>query len=79
MCVRHYNITISKVDRCTERFAQAGGALDHGIQYRLHSDLRLADDLQDLRGRRLLLKRLGEVVSTLAQLVKQARVLNGNN
>ena len=39
----------------------------------------LDDDLQHLRGRRLLLQRLGEIVGALAQLVEQPRVLDGDD
>ena len=39
----------------------------------------LADDLKHLRGRRLLLQRLREIVGALAQLVEQARVLDGDH
>ena len=39
----------------------------------------LRDDLQHLRGRRLLLQRFGEIVGALAQLVEQPRVLDGDD
>src|SRR5262249_38698038 len=40
---------------------------------------RAGDDLQDLRCRGLPLKRLGEIVGTLSQLVEQPRVLDGDD
>ena len=35
--------------------------------------------LQHLRGRRLLLQRLGEIVGALAQLLEQPRILDGDD
>ena len=40
---------------------------------------RIADDLQHLGRRGLLLQRFGQVVCTLAQLVEQPRVLDGDD
>jgi hypothetical protein len=40
---------------------------------------RAGDDLQDLRCRGLPLKRLGEIVGTLSQLVEEPRVLDGDD
>ena len=39
----------------------------------------LDDDLEHLRGRGLLLQRLGQIVGALAQLVEQPRVLDGDD
>ena len=41
----------------------------HGLEHRLKLAGRAADDLQDLRGRPLLLQRLGKVLLRLCQLV----------
>jgi hypothetical protein len=40
---------------------------------------RTTNYVQHLRGRRLLLERLAEIVRALAQLVEQARVLDGDD
>src|SRR5262249_3740670 len=54
------------------RFANSCGVLQHRLEDRLQIAGRAADDLQDLGSRGLLLKRL-------AQLVKQARVVDGDD
>ncbi len=40
---------------------------------------RAADDAEDLRGRSLLLQRLGEIVGALPQFAEQTRVLDGDH
>ena len=52
--------------------ADADRILQHGLEHRLEVARRARDDLQHLRGRRLLLQRL-------AQFVEQARVLDGDD
>jgi len=54
------------------RLAYAGRVFQHRPEYRLKRARRAADDLEHLRRRSLLLQRL-------AQLVKQPRVLDGDN
>ena len=53
-----------------------GSVLQHGLEHRLQLAGRAGDDLKHLRGRGLLLQRLGEIVGALAQLVEQSRVLD---
>src|SRR5262249_43974902 len=52
--------------------ADASCARQHCLEHRLQFARRAADDLQDLRGRRLLLQRL-------PQLIEQASILDGND
>ena len=40
---------------------------------------RVADDLEDVRCRRLLLQRFGQIVGALAQFVEQPRILDGDH
>jgi hypothetical protein len=47
--------------------ADAGCVLQHGLEHRLQTALRAADDLEDLRGRGLLLQRLGESLPGLSE------------
>src|SRR5262245_47890764 len=54
------------------RLAYAGRVFQHRLEYRLKRARRAADDLEHLRRRSLLLQRL-------AQLVEQARVLDGDD
>ena len=58
---------------------QAQAALHDGIEHRLRVAHRIADDVEHLAGRGLLLQRLGEIVGALAQLVEQPRVLDGDD
>src|SRR6516164_11827815 len=53
-------------------FADPHRILQHGLEHRLQITGRRTDDFEDLRGRRLLLKRL-------AQFVEQPRVLDGDD
>ena len=59
--------------------ADAGRIRQHRLEHRREFARRTDDDLQHLRGRRLLLQCLTEVVGALAQLVEQARVLDGDH
>src|SRR5256885_1090114 len=52
------------------RPANASSVLEYGLKYRLQIAWRTGDNLQHLRGRRLLLQRF-------AQLAKQPRILDG--
>ena len=53
--------------------------LQHGGKHRLHITRRTADHLEHFRGRSLLLQRIGEVSSTLAQFVQKPRILDGDD
>src|SRR5262249_53720885 len=59
--------------------AYRGCAFQNGLKNWPQLAGRAGDDLQDLRCRGLPLKRLGEVVRALTQLVEQARVFNGDD
>ena len=59
--------------------ADARRVLQHRLEHRLQFARRAGDDLQHLRGRGLLLQRLGQIVGALAQLVEQPRVLDGDD
>ena len=50
-----------------------------GVEHRLGIGHRAADRSQNFPGRGLMLQRLGEVVGALAQLVEQARILDGDD
>ena len=51
------SVTVQVEDGRVERLAQAGGALHHGIEYRLDVRRRAGDDAEDRAGRRLLRER----------------------
>ena len=50
--------------------------LQHRLEHRLQFARRAADDLQHLRGRRLLLQRLGQIARARLHLVEQPHVLD---
>ena len=54
------------------------GALDDGVEDRLHVRRRAADDAEHLGRRRLMLQRLAQFRIALIQFLKQAHVLNRN-
>ncbi|HET7525308.1 MAG TPA: hypothetical protein VFK10_05130 [Burkholderiaceae bacterium] len=62
--VRHQAqpVGVGAADDRVRGVAQPCGALGHGLQHRLDVGRRARDDLEDLRGRRLLLARLAELV-----------------
>jgi len=59
--------------------ADSDGIFQHSLEDWLQLAGRRTDDLENLRGRRLLLQRLGQVVSALAKFIKQPRVLDRND
>src|SRR5262249_35429549 len=68
----HEGFSFSQENRGVVCIAQPRGALDEGVQYLLQIEGRATDDLQHVGGGGLLLQRL-------AQLVEQARVLDGDD
>ena len=69
VCTGHHEVAIAKEDGGVQRLAEASGACDDRIQHGLDISRRAADDLQDLRGRGLLLQ-------GFPQLVEKPRVLD---
>src|SRR5215467_12183628 len=61
------------------RLAKPASILGDGFQHRLNICRRSSDHTEDLACRGLLLKCLGQVAGTPAQLVKQPRVLDGDD
>ena len=55
---------------------QVDTAFHDRIEHRLHVGRRAADDPQDLRGRGLLVERLGDLAVARLQLLEQPRVLD---
>jgi hypothetical protein len=60
-------------------FADAHRVCQHRLEDRLKLARRSADHLENLRRRRLLLKRFGEIVGAPAQFVVQAHVFDGDD
>jgi hypothetical protein len=58
-------VQVQYAELCT---AEPGCIRQHGLEHSLQLAGRSADDLEDLRGRGLLLQRLGEVLACLGEL-----------
>ena len=56
-----------------------GGALDDGVEHRLHVGGRAADDAEHLGRCRLMLQRLAQFRVALAEFLEQAHVLDGDH
>ena len=61
------------------RAAESRGALGHDVHHRLEVGRRAGDHPQDLRGRRLLLERLGQLAVPGLELREQPHVLDGDH
>ena len=59
------SVAVPAIDISKFGVADAYGVLQHGFKHRLKIAGRAADDLEHLRGRRLLLQRLGEFARAL--------------
>ena len=59
--------------------ANPGGALDDGVQDRLHVRRRAADDAEHLGRCRLMLQGLAQFRVALLELLEQTHVLDGDN
>ena len=72
-------ISLAEIQIAELGLADARRVLQHGLEHRLQLAGRAADDLQHLRGRRLLLQRLGELARARLHLFKQPRILDGDH
>ena len=78
-CSETENSTVPAIDVSELGFTDTDGVLQHRLKDRLKLAWRTANDAKHLRGRGLLLQRLGEVGGTLLQFVEQPRVLNSDD
>jgi hypothetical protein len=72
-------LSLPKIERAKLGVAYADGLLQHGCKHRLKIAGRAADDLEDLRGRGLLLQRFAEVGCALTQLIQKPRVFDSDD
>src|SRR5262245_49542136 len=79
--VRHEvkKMPVEPVDKAELGLAEPSRAFGDHVEDRLDVRERATDDAQHLRGRRLLLQRLGEFARARLHLVEQAHVLNRNH
>ena len=77
---RGHELAVSiEVEVAELRSANSDGVDENPFEHNFQFAGRPADDPQDLRGGGLVLKRLGQIVGTLAQFVEQPRILDGND
>jgi hypothetical protein len=72
-------VAVAAIDISKRSAADADGILEHSCKNWLKIARRAADHLKNLRRRRLLLQRFGQIGSALAQLIQQPRVLDGDD
>ena len=77
--VQTKSVTIDMTYVRISSIAQPGSALRDRLQNRLNISRRTGDHAQNFTGRRLLFQRLGEIVVTLLQFLKQPDVLDGDH
>src|SRR5580704_5747709 len=72
-------ITVPAVNSPEGGIADTRGFFQHGVKYGLQIAWKAADDLEHIRGCRLLFQRRRQVSGALAQFVEQPRVLDGDD
>src|SRR6185295_444483 len=68
---------VEAIDASIRGAAQSGGIANDSVEHGLHVSLRLTDHLENLGGRRLLLKRLCDSTILLLQLREEPDILDG--
>jgi hypothetical protein len=71
-------LAVETEDERAISFTQPNRTFGHGIKYGADIECRATDHLQHIGGGGLLFQRLGEITGSLAQLIKQPDVFNGN-
>src|SRR5262249_26211828 len=73
------NISITHLDSTLVGRAKPSGRLRQRVQHRRKIEGRSRNDLENVRGRRLLLQRFSEVTRALTQFIEQPRILDGDD
>ena len=76
MSPRNHNVPLVQSQHHVVDPANPRGALDDGVEHRLHVRRRAADDAEDFRGRGLMLQRLAQFCVALLEFFEQANVLD---
>ena len=79
MSPRNHNVPLAESQHHVINPTNPGGALDDGVEDRLHVSGRAADDAEHLGGRRLMLQRLAQFCVALVEFFEQAHVLDGDH
>ena len=79
MSPRNHRVTLVKSQHHVIDPTNPRGALDDGVEHRLHVRRRAADDAEHLGRRRLMLQRLAQFRVALAEFLEQPHVLDGDD
>ena len=79
MSPRSHYVSLAESQRHIINLTDPGGALDDGVEDRLHIRRRAADDAEHLGRCRLMLQGLAQFCVALAEFLKQAHVLDGDH
>ena len=79
MSPRNHNVSLAEPQYHIIDPTNPCGALDDGVEHRLHVSRRAADDAEHLGGRRLMLQRLAQFRVALLDFFEQPHVLDGDH
>ena len=76
---RNHSVPLAESQHHVINPTNPGGALDDGVEHRLHVRRRAADDAEHLGRCRLMLQRLAQLRVALAEFLEQSHVLDGDD
>ena len=76
MSPRNHHVPLAESQHYVIDPTNPRGALDDGVEHRLHVRRRAADDAEHLGGRRLMLQRLAQFRVALVEFLEQPHVLD---
>ena len=79
MSPRNHSVLLAESQHHVIDPTNPGGALDDGVEDRLHVRGRAADDAEHLGGCRLMLQRFAQFCVALLEFLEQPHVLDGDN
>ena len=79
MSPRNHNVALAEPQHHVINPTNPRGALDDGVEHRLHVGRRAADDAEHLGGRRLMLQRLAQFRVALLEFFEQPDILDGDH
>src|SRR5262245_9480298 len=79
MSPRNHAILVAESQQHVVSSTDPSGALDNGIEHRLHVSRRAADDAEHLSGCRLMLQGLAQFRVALLQFLEESDVLDGDD
>ena len=79
MSPRNHHVALAESQQHVIDPTNPSGALDDGVEHRLHVRRRAADDAEHLGRRRLMLQRLAQFRVAFLQFLEQPHVLDGDH